>query len=221
MANKNYKIDLHTHSIISHDGGISKKQYKQILDVGILDCIAITDHNQTGLAKALNDELGPRIIVGEEIKTLDGEIIGLFLTKTISPGLTVQETVSQIKNDGGLVYIPHPFETGRHSLQEEGLKTIIKDVDIIETFNGRGILRGKHKKAHDLAMDEKLAKAASSDAHCKIGIGVTFSITKKFPTKESLAKLLIEGELQKKYPPIVSLLCPSVNKIKNKLFLTA
>lgn len=214
-----YKVDLHTHSIISHDGGISKKQYARLLEEGIIDCIAITDHNETSFARALNDTLGQKIIIGEEIKTLEGEIIGLYLTKTISPGLSAQETISQIKNDGGLVYIPHPFEIGRDSLQEEDLKTIIKDVDIIEVFNGRGILRGKPQIAYKLALTEKAAMASSSDAHCRMGIGTSFSVTKQFPTKETLLKLLMEAELQQKHAPMISLLCPGINKVKNKLVL--
>jgi len=214
-----YKIDLHTHSIISHDGGITKKQYIRLLEDSSLDCIAITDHNETSFARSLHRELGSKIIVGEEIKTLDGEIIGLFLTKTIPPGKTARETVNEIHLDGGLVYIPHPFETKRYGLQQDAIDQIIKDVDIVEVFNARGILRGKPEKANRLATQEKLSMAASSDAHCKIGIGSSYSIIRKFPDSKSLTKLLRKGVLEKKYAPFVSLLCPSVNKIKNKLFL--
>ncbi len=214
-----YKIDLHTHSIISHDGGIRKIQYRHLLEKKVLDCIAITDHNETSFAKTMHEELGERIIVGEEIESSDGEIIGLFLSKTVPAGLSAEETVNQIKNDGGLVYIPHPFEKARHSLQEDVLKTIIKDVDIIEAFNGRGVFRGKSRLARHIAISENIAMAASSDAHCKIGIGKTFSITKQLPTKDSLKKLLREGKLQKKYAPFVSLFCPAFNKMKNRLIL--
>lgn len=217
---KGLKIDLHTHSSWSFDGGITKKQYKYILEEGILDFIAITDHNETRFARALHEEIGEKIIVGEEIKTQEGDIIGLFLTKTIPSGLPVKEAVQEIRGQGGLVYIPHPFETGRSSLQTETLKEIIEKVDIIETFNGRGRWRGKPALSEQTASEHKVVIAASSDAHSLLGIGTAFSIVKKRPDRESMVLLLREGNLQKNHAPFISLLYPSINKIKNKLFLT-
>ena len=108
-----YKIDLHTHSIISYDGGITEKQYRKILEMGILDYVAITDHNETRFAGIMQKKFGDKIIIGEEIKTKEGEIIGLFLKKTIASGQSTEETAAAIHLQGGLVYIPHPFETRR------------------------------------------------------------------------------------------------------------
>lgn len=214
-----YKIDLHTHSAWSPDGGITKKQYIRMLEKGILDCIAITDHNETRFARALHNELGDKIIIGEEIKTLEGEIIGLFLTKTIPPGLSAKETVFEIRKDGGLIYIPHPFEKSRESLQEEALQEIIESVDIIEVFNGRGIIRGRFERAIDTATSTMTAMAASSDAHCRRGLGTAYSLVREFPDRETLVNLLKNGEMQKNHAPLYSLLCPGVNRIKNKIFL--
>jgi Predicted metal-dependent phosphoesterases (PHP family) len=73
-----YKVDLHTHSIASPDGSLNEDNYRKMLETGRLDCIAVTDHNTIAFAKELHANLGDRIIVGEEITTLDGEIIGLF-----------------------------------------------------------------------------------------------------------------------------------------------
>ncbi|MDA1317355.1 MAG: hypothetical protein O3B87_05045, partial [bacterium] len=102
-----YKIDLHTHSVLSHDGGISELEYKSVLDAHILDFVAITDHNQIEFALQMHEQFPEKIIVGEEIKTNEGDIIGLFLTKLISPGLSSKKTVELIKDQDGLVYIPH------------------------------------------------------------------------------------------------------------------
>lgn len=212
-----YKVDLHTHSIISHDGGITKNQYKKLLDRGILDCIAITDHNETTFARTMHDEFGDKIIVGEEIKTTDGDIIGLFLTKTISPGLSAFATASEIHKDGGLVYIPHPFETIRDSLQEDKLMEIIDEVDIIEVFNGRGVWRGQPDKAAEVAFTHKAAMASSSDAHCLPGIRSAYSLVSQFPDRESLVELMQKSHLRKKHAPLYSLLCPGFNRLKNKL----
>jgi predicted metal-dependent phosphoesterase TrpH len=199
----NYKIDLHSHSSLSHDGGITKRQYVRMLEKKILDCIAITDHNETKFARSLQNELGDKIIVGEEINTLDGAL----------------STVTQIHNDGGLAYIPHPFEQIRDSLQEDKLMEIIKMVDIIEIFNGRGFMRGQPLKAMDIANAQKIAMASSSDAHCLSGINSAYNIVSEMPESKNLVELLVKGNLQKKHAPLYSLLCPGFNRIKNKLFL--
>lgn len=214
------KIDLHTHSIISPDGAgsIMQSDFETLLTSGKLDCIAITDHNETSLALHLHKKLGNKIIVGEEIMTRDGEMIGLFLTKTISPGLSAKETVKEIKKQGGLVYIPHPFETLRKGLQKNVLEQIIDEIDIFEVFNGRGLLRGKTKEATAFAMEHNLIGAASSDAHGLGGIGNTFSVLSNIPTSQTLKKLLQQGHLRRKYAPLWSYFYPVINIIKNKIF---
>lgn len=75
-----YKIDLHTHSILSHDGGIKTQEYEKVISELKLDFVAITDHNKIAFAKEMQDRLGERIIIGEEIMTSEGEIIDLFLS---------------------------------------------------------------------------------------------------------------------------------------------
>ncbi|MBI5122508.1 PHP domain-containing protein [Candidatus Roizmanbacteria bacterium] len=214
------KIDLHTHSIISPDGAgsITEENFEQLIREGVLDCIAITDHNETSFALRLHKKLGDKIIVGEEIMTRDGEMIGLFLSKTISPGLSVSETVKEIHKQGGLVYIPHPFETLRKGLQKDVLGQIVGKIDILEVFNGRGLLRGKTKEATEFARANNLIGAASSDAHGYGGIGKTFSLIRELPTHKTLKILLQQGRLKRKYAPLWSYLYPVLNIIKNKFF---
>src|SRR5262245_43185713 len=110
------KIDLHTHSIASPDRSLSAKNYQKMLASGKLDYVAVTDHNVIDFARILHDQLGEQIIVGEEIATSEGEIIGLYLTSVVPSGLSAAETVRAIKDQDGLVYIPHPFETLRNGL---------------------------------------------------------------------------------------------------------
>lgn len=211
-----YKIDLHTHSIISQDGGITEAQYAHLLHNSALDYIAITDHNETKIAKQLAKKFGDKIIIGEEISTKDGEIIGLFLQETIPQGLTAQQTVQQIHQQKGLVYIPHPFEIFRHGLKLITLEQIKNEIDIIEVFNARARWRGKSNLALDFAQKYKIPLAASSDAHGQKGVGTSFSIINDIPSAQNLPNLLKKGELQKKFAPIITYLYPSVNKIKNK-----
>lgn len=215
-----YKIDLHTHSIISHDGGITAQDYERVLTSGKLDYVAITDHNETRFARMLHNKLGDKIIIGEEIATQQGEIIGLFLKETIPGGLSIEETVAQIKLQGGLVYIPHPYETFRKGVQEESLQNIKKDIAIIEVFNGRGRFRGKPSLASAFANENNLAKAASSDAHGVQGLGITYSWIAAVPTEKNLVKLLQHPNLQTEYAPLYTFIFPLLNRIKNKIILT-
>jgi predicted metal-dependent phosphoesterase TrpH len=215
-----YKVDLHSHSIISHDGGISALEYERALQSGKLDCIAITDHNETSFARIMQKKLGSKIIIGEEITTLQGEIIGLFLKETIPGGLSAEETVNQIHQQNGLVYIPHPFEVFRKGLQLSALETIQDAIAIVEVFNGRGIFRGKPRESQAFATQHGFAKAASSDAHCVMGLGMTHSLVSEFPTQKNLIQLLKNPSLVKEYAPFYTLFCPFLNRLKNKIILT-
>jgi predicted metal-dependent phosphoesterase TrpH len=215
-----YKIDLHSHSIISYDGGITAEEYMRLLDNKIIDHIAITDHNETKFAKELAKKLGDKIIIGEEITSKDGEIIGLFLQETIPQGLTARQTVKQIHEQGALVYIPHPFEIFRHGLKIDILEQIKNEIDIIEVFNARSKWRGKSSAALKFAEKYKIATAASSDAHGQKGLGTSFSIISETPYAKTLPGLLKKGKLCKQFAPIITYLYPSINKIKHKYLLT-
>jgi predicted metal-dependent phosphoesterase TrpH len=213
-----YKIDLHTHSIISHDGGITRNQYADLLEKGILDVIAITDHNETRFAMEMAKKFGDKIIVGEEITTKEGEMIGLFLKKTIPGNMTSLETSKQIHEQDGIVYVPHPFEIFRKGLKIDALQAIISDIDIVEVFNARAKWRGRSIQALDFAQKYNKAMAAASDSHCYPGMGSSYSIISEIPTNKSLTNLLAKGELYKKFAPAFTYLCPAINKIKHKFF---
>ncbi len=219
MKGSRYRIDLHTHSIISQDGGITVAQYEKVLQSGELDCIAITDHNETSFARILQKKLGERIIIGEEIETTDGEIIGLYLKETVPGGIDLDEAIASIKYQGGLVYIPHPFEKLRKGLKLSAVNRIAKDIDIIEVFNGRGRFRGKQKLALKFAQANTIAQAASSDAHGCRGLGFGTSNVSDFPTEQTLKHLLTTALLEKNYAPLYTFLYPMINRIKNSVVL--
>ncbi|HWY78771.1 MAG TPA: hypothetical protein VNW29_00265, partial [Candidatus Sulfotelmatobacter sp.] len=134
MKGSRYKVDLHTHSIISQDGGITAAHYEKILRSGELDCVAITDHNETNFARVMQKKLGERIIIGEEISTPEGEIIGLYLNETIPGGISLDEAIVSIKHQGGLIYIPHPYEHFRKGLRRFSIDRITSEIDIMEVF---------------------------------------------------------------------------------------
>ncbi len=212
-----YKLDLHTHSTDSPDGGISEDQYMQAIDDELLDCIAITDHNSISQALRIHKNLGDRIIVGEEISSLHGDIVGLFLSKVIRPGMPLLETAQAIKAQGGVVYIPHPFETVRKGVKKVDLDTIAELVDVVETYNGRAMAQNKGPQAAVWAKLKQKPPAASSDAHGMKGLGTAFTSVKEMPSADNLVELLSFGHLNMHRPPLRTLLYPKLHRIKNKL----
>lgn len=213
-----FRVDFHTHSEASLDGGIGPEQYAKILRDERLDVIAITDHNRIDFAVGMQKALGvEHIIVGEEISTTDGDIIGLYLTSKIDPGMTVEDTINAIKLQGGIVYIPHPFEKFRNGIQEDKLQDIIDRVDIIEVINGRALSSKLRTKAYTMATKNQLASASSSDAHGFRGVGFSYTTMKNRPTHTNLIKELGSAELASGKPPFYTFINPKYNKFKNIL----
>lgn len=212
-----FKIDLHTHSIASPDGGITARQYEQALTSGKLDVVAITDHNSTDFALLMQQQLGDRIIVGEEIMTTRGEIIGLYLTHTIPSGLSPAETIDQIRAQGGIVYVPHPFETIRSGLTPQTLEEIADTIDLIEICNGRAFLQNRSSQTVVWSRLNNVVGAASSDAHGSLGLGKTYSSLAEIPTKETLVTLLQRATHHTGRPGARTLLYPKYHRLRKKI----
>lgn len=215
-----YRIDLHTHSTASPDGGLNQDHYDRAFNRGLLNCVAVTDHNRIDKAVALRQALGEsRIIVGEEISTTAGEIIGLFLEKPVLAGLTPLSTAQAIKEQGGLVYIPHPFETVRSGLTSAALDDIAELVDIVEVHNGRAWLQNRGPRAAAWAKLHRKLRAASSDAHGPRGLGSGITVVAEIPTRDNLMKLLGKAQLLTKPPHWRSLFYPKLHRLSRKLKL--
>lgn len=212
-----YKIDLHTHSPLSPDGGITADQYEAAIKSNMLDIIAITDHNQIDFALGMQQRLGDQIIVGEEIMTTDGEINGLYLTKTIKPGLTPAETIKQIKDQGGVVYIPHPFESVRKGLHPEILEELIGQIDIIEVCNGRAFMQDRSAQAVIWSRLNRVVGAASSDAHGIRGLGKTYTRIQELPSRENFIEVVSHGVPVTDRPGLMALLYPKYNVLRKKM----
>lgn len=209
-----YRADFHTHTTMSPDGALTAAHYRKAFERRLLDVVAVTDHNTTDMAKQLQTELGDRIIVGEEITTLDGEIIGLYLQETIPPLLSAQETVRHIREQGGLVYIPHPFETVRKGLTNEVLASIADEVDIIEAYNGRAVFQNRTKDALEWAQVHAVPVAASSDAHGPVGWNKTYTVLGEMPTRSTLMRLLKDASHTCKSPGVWGLAYPKLNRLR-------
>ncbi len=166
------KADLHSHTHFSKDCLTSPQKYVATCLKRDINCVAVTDHNsiQGGLAVR---EIAPfKVIVAEEVRTTQGEITGLFLTEEIPSGLSPEETVRRIKEQGGLVSVPHPFDRFRgEPIEEDALLRILPQADIVEVFNSRTTLPADNDRARKLAEEHGLAMGAGSDAHSHWEIG--------------------------------------------------
>jgi Cu2+-exporting ATPase/Cu+-exporting ATPase len=154
-----------------------------------------------------------KIIVGEEIMTTEGEIVGLFLNKHITPNQSLEATISDIKKQDGIVYVPHPFETVRKGLSSVALERVQEEIDIIESANGRALFQNKGPEDHAWAHLRRVATFASSDAHRAKALGKTHTTLEKTPTKETLVSLARKGKKSYTRPNLGDVLAPKRAKI--------
>jgi hypothetical protein len=140
-----------------------------------LSCIAVTDHDTIEGSLAARRIAPFTVIIAEEVGSSEGEITGLFLQETIPGGLSALETVRRIKEQGGIVSIPHPFDRfRRHVINRDALEEIIPHADIVEAFNSRNNLAAADRKAAELAREHGKLTSGVSDAHTAIELGRTY-----------------------------------------------
>jgi predicted metal-dependent phosphoesterase TrpH/glycosyltransferase involved in cell wall biosynthesis len=166
-------VDLHMHTDHSFDCATPVEVLLAEAKARGLGAIAITDHNEiSGAHEARAKADGIKVIVAEEIKTAEqGEVIGLFIEEKIPRGLTLEETIDEIKRQGGLVYIPHPFDR-LHSVPDyEHLLPVLDQVDAIEVFNPRVAISEFNDEAVRFAAKYRIPAGAGSDAHVPQGLG--------------------------------------------------
>tara|TARA_Y100000590_G_scaffold169152_1_gene193786 strand:+ start:5789 stop:6448 length:660 start_codon:yes stop_codon:yes gene_type:complete len=191
------KIDLHVHTGFSPDSFANpEKTVLKAIESG-LDCIAITDHNTIDGALEAKRVFDTNVIIGEEIKSQGGEIIGLYLEESIPKELSALDTVKLIKDQGGLVSIPHPFDYFRKSVIDiNSLKEILDYVDIVESFNARNTLNKSNVKALAFARSNRIISSAVSDSHTLMEIGRTYMEVPQFDgTPLGLMRSLESAEL--------------------------
>jgi predicted metal-dependent phosphoesterase TrpH/glycosyltransferase involved in cell wall biosynthesis len=168
-------VDLHMHTDHSPDCATPVEVLLATARERGLGAIAVTDHNEISGALAAREQAasaGVKVIVGEEVKTAgQGEVIGLFIEEKIARGMTLEETVAEIKRQGGVVYVPHPFDRLHAVPDYEHLLPILGDVDAIEVFNPRVAIDTFNDEAMRFAAKYSIAAGAGSDAHVPQGLG--------------------------------------------------
>ncbi len=184
-----------------------------------LDCIAVTDHNTIRGALKVQEMAPFRVIIGEEIKTAGGEIIGLFLEEEIPRDLPPLETVNRIKEQGGLVSIPHPFDHFRRSvITREALNEVLPHVDVMEAFNARNTLQRDNRKAEELAREHGILTTAVSDSHTLVEMGRAYVEMPDFDgTPEGFKRSLAQAtQVRRQITPLIHVLT-TITKNKKRL----
>ncbi|WP_354699986.1 DNA polymerase [Paraconexibacter sp. AEG42_29] len=199
---KTIDVDLHMHTDHSGDCATPVEVLLATAAEQGLGAIAVTDHNEVSGAfdaQAKAAEYGVKIIIGEEVKTASqGEVIGLFLTEKIPRGLTLQETVAEIKRQGGLVYVPHPFDRMHAVPDYEHLLDIVEDIDAIEIYNPRVAIGSFNDEAERFAAKYRIVAGAGSDSHVAQGLGSVRIRMPDFDGPEEFIQALAMAEIQTK-----------------------
>lgn len=164
------RVDLHLHSRYSHDGRSTLQELINRARECGLDRLALTDHNVVEGALALA-QLAPQLaIVGEEAKTLEGEVIGLFITDRIPPYRRPEEALDMIRDMGGLTYVPHPLDRNRSHFRAERIIDLADRIDILETYNPWCDATA-NLAASRLAQELGIVPATGSDSHAASELG--------------------------------------------------
>ncbi|HZC13898.1 MAG TPA: PHP domain-containing protein, partial [Thermoleophilaceae bacterium] len=193
-------VDLHMHTDHSPD---CATPVGTLLDTATrvgLGAIAITDHNEiSGALEARELANGIKVIVAEEVKTADqGEVIGLFIEEKIPRGMTLQETIAEIRRQGGLVYVPHPFDRMHAVPDYEHLLEVVSDIDAIEVFNPRVAFSAFNEEAARFAAKYRIVAGAGSDSHVVQGLGSVKIKMRDFDGPEEFLASLRDADIVRK-----------------------
>jgi predicted metal-dependent phosphoesterase TrpH len=201
--------DLHLHTNWSHDCSIDVDELLDHAEAQGLGVIAVTDHNVFGGAiEAVERARGRRLVVipGEEVKTADqGEVIGLFLREEIPRGMSFGETIEAIRAQGGLVYLPHPFDR-MHAIPEPAtLHRHLAEIDVLEVYNARLLFEAYNDEALRFARKYNLTRGAGSDAHVLAGVGTGAVRMRRFSGPEEFLVSLHDAEVLRRPKSLVYL----------------
>lgn len=202
------EIDLHMHTDHSSDCATPVRVLLETARDRGLGAIAITDHNEISGALAAREvaaEMGDiEVIVGEEVKTASqGEVIGLFIEEKIPRGMTMAETIAEIRRQGGLVYVPHPFDR-LHSVPDyEHLLEMVEEIDFMEVFNPRVAISSFNEEAERFARKYRIIPAAGSDAHVAQGLGSVRIRLPRFEGPVEFKEAMRDAEITRRHKNLV------------------
>ncbi|MDP2659943.1 MAG: PHP domain-containing protein [Dehalococcoidia bacterium] len=211
------RADLHVHTYHSPDGVMRPSDLVGACRKAGITCVAVTDHHSIAGALEVVQEAPFQVIVGEEIKTSEGELIGLFLEEVIPKGLSPEKTISCIRDQKGLVLVPHPFDhLRRSSIHKEALARIVSMVDIIEVFNARIMLPSQISRARSLAAEYHLLSSGGSDAHTLGELGHGYVEMPEFRDASGFLRSLAEGKVKGRPSSVLVHVMTTWNRWKKK-----
>jgi predicted metal-dependent phosphoesterase TrpH len=202
------EVDLHMHTDHSGDCATPVEVLLQTARDRGLGAIAVTDHNEvSGALEAAEIAAGMdglKVIVGEEIKTAEqGEVIGLFLKELIPKGLTMAESIAAIREQGGLVYVPHPFDRFHSVPDYEHLLDMVEEIDLLEVFNPRVALTAFNVEAVRFAGKYRIVPAAGSDSHVAQGLGSVRQRIHDFDGPAEFLEAMRDADITRKHKNLV------------------
>lgn len=196
--------DLHMHTDHSPDCATPAETLLETAKERGLGAIAITDHNVISgayEAREIAERIGGiKVIVAEEVKTAsEGEVIGLFIEEKIERGMSLAETIAEIRRQGGLVYVPHPFDRLHAVPDYEHLTKVVDEIDILEIFNPRVALNSFNEEAVRFAEKYRIIPGAGSDSHVAQGLGSVMIRLRDFDGPDEFLESMREAEIVRKH----------------------
>lgn len=191
-----FRADFHIHSRYSMDCNTSLEQIIRSCQEKNINCIALADHGAIEGALKMKSIAPFYVIVSEEILTTEGEIMGMFLQDLVPSGLSMEESIHRIKEQGGLLCAQHPFDKFRaDALKAEVMDKIADQIDVVEIFNARNPLMRSSKQARIFAEEHHLPGTAGSDAHAAYEIGNAYVELPEFEGRGDFIQALVQGKI--------------------------
>lgn len=196
------RLEFHCHTIASNDSLTHPRELVEACRRKGIDRVVITDHNTIFGARAAQELEPELVIVGEEILTTRGEILAAFVTEEIPAGLTPQETIRRLKEQGAFISVSHPFDKFREGgWAEEDLLEILPHVDAIEVYNSRCVYPRFNRAAREFAEKHNIAGTVGSDAHAAFEVGRSLLRLEQFEGPEGMRKVIRNAQFETRWSP--------------------
>jgi predicted metal-dependent phosphoesterase TrpH len=197
-----FRLEFHCHTHASKDSLTRPVDLIAAARSKRIDRVVVTDHNSIAGAREAQVIDPERIIVGEEIMTTKGEILAVFVREEIPAGLSPQETIARLKEQGAFISVSHPFDEWRSGGWEENdLLEILPLVDAIEVYNSRCMLPRFNRQAREFAEKHNIAGTVGSDAHAAFELGRAFLFVDQFEGAEGLRKVIRGAKFRVRWSP--------------------
>ena len=189
------RAEFHCHTVCSIDSSNKLKPLLETARQRGIDKLAITDHNTIRCALKAKELAPELVVVGEEVLTDKGELLGYFVKEEIPKHTPYMETIQRLKEQGAFISIPHPFDLRRHGWPLEDLLALLPYVDALEVFNARCLRKGINEQAFTFAQEQGMSMLAGSDAHSLVELGLASVELPDFNSADELRAAVLSAQL--------------------------